>query len=141
MKLLRRKESSAGAITKIASTIASAILKIQNCFATFLSRLSKNWRQKEKWIFLYLVCLVFGGLSFIAIAEAFKTSGPSKLIIIKSISLPKNIYKEDNKPFITEKEFQQVEQYKVEHPLLPGQNSSLYDSLEFIEQLYYLQEK
>ena len=92
-------------------------------------------------VFLYLICLVFGAMSLIAIIGPFKTSGTSNIIIPKSISIPKKIYKEDKAYLITKKEIKQVQEYKRTHPNLLKERPGLYDSLNLIEQVYYSQQK
>ena len=88
-----------------------------------------------------MICLAFGGLSIAAIVNSFRVSGKSKVIIPKSISIPKNIYAEDKAFLITENEFQQVQDYKRKHPELINERPGLYDSLSLIEQAYHSQIK
>lgn len=57
----------------------------------------------------------------------------------KSISIPKTIQPNINPYLITEKEFQQVETYKQQHPNLFEERPGLFDSLTLIEQSYYSQ--
>ncbi len=88
-----------------------------------------------------MICFAFGGLSIAAIVNSFKLSDKSKVIIPKSISIPKNIYAEDKAFLITENEFQQVQDYKRKHPELINERPGLYDSLSLIEQAYHSQIK
>jgi hypothetical protein len=141
MKLFQSNKSKSILQDKAASGIANSILKSQRWFASNLERLTKKWKQKQQWIFLYVVCLLFGGLSIAAVVNAFKVSADSKVIIPKSIAVPKNIYQGDNPFLITEKEFQQVQEYKRKHPSLIKERPGLWDSLTLIEQSYYSQKK
>ena len=106
-----------------------------------MASVTKNWRQKQQWIFLYIVCLLFGGLSVFAIVNSFKTKKTDKAIIPKSISVPKNIHQQINVFVITENEFQQVHQYKRTYPNLQKERPGLFDSLSLVEQIYYSQKK
>jgi hypothetical protein len=141
MKLFKRKEDQVNIPDKAAIGIANGILKSQRWFANTLESLTNKWKRKQQWIFLYAVCLVFGGLSIAAMVNSFKTGANPKGLMPKSISVPKNIYKE-NKPFlITENEFQKVQEYKRTHPNLLKERPGLFDSLILIEQSYYSQKK
>ena len=141
MKFFRRNINQSIIQDKAATGIANGILKSQRWFASNLETLTKKWKQKQQWIFLYLVCLLFGGLSIIAVVNAFKVSATSKTIIPKSIAVPKNIYLDNNSFLITENEFKQVQEYKKQHPNLLIERPGLWDSLTLIEQSYYSQKK
>ena len=141
MKLFKTNKSKSILQDKAATGIANKILKSQRWFASNLERLTKKWKQKQQWVFLYLVCLLFGGLSIAAVVNAFKVSANSKTIMPKSIAIPKNIYQGNNPFLITENEFQQVQEYKRKHPKLLKERPGLWDSLALIEQSYYSQKK
>jgi hypothetical protein len=141
MKFFKRNKSQLNLQDKAATGIANGILKTQNWFALNLERVTKNWKQKQQWIFLYLVCIAFGGMSIVAIVNSFKASDKTKSIIPKQISTPKNIYRRDKAFLITEKEFQKVQEYKQTHPNLIKESPGLFDSLTLIEQVYYSQKK
>jgi len=141
MKLFKRKEGQANIPDKAATGIANGILKSQRWFANTLESLTNKWKQKQQWFFLYAVCLVFGGLSIAAIVNSFKTGANSNTLMPKSISVPKNIYKEDKPFLITENEFQKVQEYKRTHHSLLKERPGLFDSLSLIEQYYYSQKK
>jgi hypothetical protein len=141
MKLFKRKDGQVNIQDKAATGIANSILKSQRWFATNLEGLTAKWKQKQQWIFLYMVCLLFGGLSIGAIVNSFKTPANSKALMPKSITVPKNIYKEDKAFLITENEFQKVQEYKHTHPDLLKKRPGLFDSLTLIEQSYYSQKK
>ena len=140
MKLFKRGTNST--ITdKAAARIAESILKSQQWFAKKLEGLTANWGQRHKWIFLCFICGVLCGLSGIAIIQSFKTTGNAKVIILKPITFPGGIYKESNVFLITEKEFQQVQQFKTAHPDLQNERPDLFHSLNLVEQSYYSQHK
>ena len=141
MKFFKRDINQSIIQDKAATGIANGILKSQRWFASNLERLTEKWKQKQQWIFLYLVCLLFGGLSIAAVVNAFKVSATSKTIIPKSIAVPKNIYLDNNSFLITENEFKQVQEYKKQHPNLLIERPGLWDSLTLIEQSYYSQKK
>ena len=141
MKLFKRNKSQLNIQDKAATGIANGILKTQNWFAINLQQVTKSWKQKQQWIFLYLVCLVFGGLTIVGIVNSFKASDKTKSIIPKPISTPKNSYRRDKAFLITENEFQKVQEYKQTHPNLIKERPGLFDSLTLIEQVYYSQKK
>jgi len=141
MKLFKRKEAQVNIPDKAATGIANGILKSQRWFANTLECLTNKWKQKQQWIFLYAVCLVFGGLSIAAMVSSFKTGANSNRLMPKSITVPKNVYKEDEAFIITENEFQKVQEYKRTHPNLLKESPGLFDSLILIEQSYYSQKK
>jgi hypothetical protein len=141
MKLFKRNEGQVNIPDKAATGIANGILKSQRWFANTLESLTNKWKQKQQWIFLYTVCFLFGGLSIAAIVNSFKVPEHSKAVMPKSISVPKNIYKEDKPLIITENEFQKVQEYKRTHPNLIKEKPGLFDSLALIEQSYYSQKK
>ena len=141
MKLIKRKEGQVNIPDKAATGIANGILKSQRWFANTLESLTNKWKQKQQWIFLYTVCFLFGGLSIAAIVNSFKVPENSKALMPKSISVPKNIYKEGKAFLITENEFQKVQEYKRTHPNLIKERPGLFDSLVLIEQSYYSQKK
>jgi hypothetical protein len=141
MKLFKRKEGQVNITDKAAIGIANGILKSQRWFANTLESLTNKWKQKQQWIFLYTVCFLFGGLSIAAIVNSFKEPETTKAITPKSITVPKNIYKEEKAFLITENEFQKVLEYKRTHPNLIKEKPGLFDSLALIEQSYYSQKK
>lgn len=141
MKLFKRKEGQVNLPNKAATGIANGILKSQHWFADTLESVTNKWKQKQQWIFLYTVCLVFGGLSITAMVNSFKKQENSKTLMPTSISVPKNIYKGDQAYRITENEFQKVQEYKRTHPNLSKERPGLFDSLMLIEQSYYSQKK
>jgi hypothetical protein len=141
MKLFNRKEGRVNIPDKAATGIANGILKSQRWFANTLESLTNKWKQKQQWIFLYTVCCLFGGLSIAAIVNSFKVPETTNAIMHKSITVPKNIYKEHKAFLITENEFQKVQEYKRTHLNLIKERPGLFDSLALIEQLYYSQKK
>ena len=141
MRLFKRNKSQVNIQDKAATGIANGILKTQNWFAINLQQVTKSWKQKQQWIFLYMVCLVFGGLSIVGIVNSFKASDKTKSIIPKQISTPKNIYRRNKAFLITENEFQKVQEYKQTNPNLIKERPGLFDSLTLIEQVYYSQKK
>jgi len=141
MRLFKKKEGQVNIHDKAATGIANGILRSQHWFANTLESLTNKWKQKQQWIFLYAVCLVFGGLSIAAMVNCFKMGANSNTLMPKSISVPKIIYKGDQAYLITEEEFQKVQEYKRKHPNLLKERPGLFDSLILIEQTYYSQKK
>ena len=126
---------------KLAVSIAGVIIKVQKWFATNLQTSTKNWKQPQRWIFLYLICLIFGGISMVIILQPFSSGGVSKPLQINFIRKNNN-YGPSQKGFlITKEEVQKVQQYKLAHPNLVKEMPGLYDSLQLIEQAYYSQQK
>jgi len=141
MKIMNRQINKEALTDKAANGIAKGILKSQNGFANYMQSLSKNWKGKQQWIFLYFVCLFFGGLSIVAIVNPFRVKDTSRSIIPKSIAVPKSFHQQRNGFTITENEFQQVQEYKAKHPNLQQERPGLFDSLSLIEDVYYSQKK
>ena len=141
MKLFKKDIKRNDLTDKAANGIANGILKSQNGFAKSMSSVTKNWKRKQQWIFLYVVCLFFGGLSILAVVNSLKTREPNKAIILKSISVPKNIHQQSNVFVITESEFHQIQECKRKYPNLQKERPGLFDSLSLVEQIYYSQKK
>ena len=141
MKTMNRHINKEALTDKAAGGIAKGILKSQNGFAKYMQSLSKNWKGKQQWIFLYFVCLIFGGLSIVAIVHPFRVKDTNSSLIPKSIAVPKSIHRQRNGFAITESEFQQVQEYKAKHPTLQKERPGLFDSLSLIEEVYYSQKK
>jgi len=141
MKTMNRQINKEALTDKAANGIAKGILKTQSGFEKYMRSLSKNWKNKQQWIFLYLVCLVFGGLSIVAIVNPFRVKDTNSSLIPKPIAVPKSIHQQRNGFSITEREFQQVQEYKAKYPNLQKERPGLFDSLSLIEEVYYSQKK
>lgn len=141
MKTMNRQINKEALTDKAANGIAKGILKTQSGFEKYMRSLSKNWKNKQQWIFLYLVCLVFGGLSIVAIVNPFRVKDTNSSLIPKPIAIPKSIHQQRNGFAITESEFQQVQEYKAKYPNLHKERPGLFDSLTLIEEVYYSQKK
>jgi hypothetical protein len=139
MKLFKKNINQTNIPDKAATGIANGILKSQRWFASNLEGVTKKWKQKQQWFFLLGICILFGGLSITAIVNSFRQPANSKAIMPKAISIPKTIQNNTNLYLITEKEFQQVQTYKQQHPDLIKERPGLFDSLTLIEQSYYSQ--
>ena len=141
MKLFDNKKT-AKLSEKAAAGIANSIIRSQYWFAAKMKSLTKKWEQKERWGFLYLVCLFFGGASIIAVVNPFRAEGTGNFIISDTISTTQRIISRQKKGFrITKDELQKVKRYRSDHPNLPGEKPGLSDSLNLIEQIYYTQQK
>ncbi len=136
-----------------AGKIARAILSIQKKFADVMAKVSSTWKTKQQWIFLYLVCLVLGGLSVVAIIQPFRNKN-NILPKPSSIHLPKLLQPDKEKVIITDNEITRVHAFKQRLDSLSktkegkikvdkffNQRPGLFDSLEKVEQLYYSQKK
>ena len=144
-----------GAADKAAGWIANAILQIQTKFADVLEKKSMSWKVKQQWIFLYMVCLVFGGLSVVAIIKPFNNKSSNILNKPVAIKTPRLIPDENrNSIMITDNEIRKVHNFKhtldslsktddgkIEVENLLSRRPGLMDSLEMVEQLYYSQKK
>jgi len=139
MKLFKKNISQTNLPDKAATGIANGILKLQRWFANNLEGLTIKWKHKQQWLFLSGVCILFGGLSIAAIVNSFWEQNNSKVIIPKAISIPKAIQNITNPYLISEKEIQQVQAYKQQHPNLIKERPRLFDSLTLIEQSYFSQ--
>lgn len=141
MKFLRTNNTTGQVSDKVANTIASGILGSQQKFAVLLQKRTNKWKQKHKWILLYLTCVIIGGLSIISIVKPFHDKGNENFIIPKSISLPTNITVRRETNLITREEYQKVQILKNLYPNLQKLKPGLYDSLLLIEQVYNAQQK
>jgi hypothetical protein len=139
MKFSKKNSSQTSLPDKAATGIANCILKSQHWFANNLEGVTKRWKQKQQWLFLLGVCLLFGGLSIAAIVYSFKQSANSKVVVPKAITTPKSIPDNVNPYLITEEEFEQVQKFKQQHPNLLKERPGLFDSLTLIEHSYYSQ--
>lgn len=141
MNLFKKNIGGNELTDKASNGIAKGILKLQNSFAKSMYSVTKKWKQKQQWLFLYLFCFLFGGLSVLVIVKSFKSREADIAIIPKSISIPKNIHKQSNVFVITENEFQKVQEYEHQYPNLQKERPGLFDSLSMVEQIYYSQKK
>lgn len=140
---------------KAAGWIAGGILKTQKRFADTLGAISARWKTKQQWVFLCMLCLVFGGLSVVALVKAFnnKTQSISKPAAIEK---PRSILKREskNEVLITDNEIGEVHSFKrlldslsktaegkIKVKRLLSRRPGLMDSIEMVEQLYYSQKK
>ncbi|MDB5198726.1 MAG: hypothetical protein JWO92_689 [Chitinophagaceae bacterium] len=132
---------------KAARWIANGILKVQKKFANTLDRISASWKTKHQWIFLYLVSLVFGGLSIVAVIKPFNKKAQNVLPKPAAIRTPRSVPNEDRQSVkITDNEIRQVQNFKrsldsASKKKLLEERPGLMDSLEMVEQLYYSQKK
>jgi len=158
MKLFNRNTIQANSVLsdKAAGWIAKGILKTQKKFAHVLGKISSSWKRKQQWVFLYMICLVFGGLSVVSIISPFNKKANNILNKPSAIKIPKNIHSngQGNGVRITNKEIRQVEVFKQKLDSLSkipngktklnkllSDRPGLMDSLELVEQLYYSQKK
>ena len=144
MRVFRKHnpQRNAGATDKAAGWISAGIIKVQLQFAKVLGRTSRSWKAKQQWIFLYVICFVFGGLSIFSVIQSFKTKSLSK---VSAIKVPRSIHKESSVR-ITDNEFRQLQNFKrsldsVSKKKLLETRPGLMDSVEMVEQLYYSQKK
>lgn len=124
----------------IASSMAGYILQVQKAFAEWMEYHTKRWTKGQQKVFLYLLCIVFGGLSMISIVMSKTADKVYKTVGNNLIKMPVK----DNKGtaiLITEDELKQVQEYKRQHPHLSKDRPGLYDSLTLVEDLYYSQKK
>ena len=156
MRLFKKNNKKESVLTdKAAGWVANGILKVQQKFANALEKLSASWKAKQQWIFLYMVCLVFGGLSVVAIIKPFNKRSQNILSKPAAIKTPRMIPDENrNSVTITDNEIRQVHIFKhtldsisktndgkIKVKNLLARRPGLMDSLEKVEQLYYSQKK
>ena len=141
MKFFRTDNIQEKISEKAGASIANGIIWSQEWFASKMQGLTKKWEQRHRWLFLYLLCLVFGGLSIAVIIAAFQTNGICKAMIPAPIRATKITQWQSKGFLITKKELQLVQRYKAAHPALVKEMPVLYDSLSLIEQMYYSQQK
>ncbi len=134
-----------------AGKIAKGILSIQKRFADTMSATTKKWKTKQQWIFLYLFCLILGGLSVVAVIKPFKekTSTFSKPA---SIHIPELLKPDEDKIIITDNEITKIHLFKqrldslsktkdgkIKVEQFVKSRPGLFDSLKMVEQIYYSQ--
>ena len=141
MKFFRTDNIQEKISEKAAASIGNGIFRLQDWFTSKMQGLTKKWEQRHRWLFLYLLCLVFGGLSIAVIIAAFQTNGICKAMIPAPIRATKITQWQSKGFLITKKELQLVQRYKAAHPALVKEMPVLYDSLSLIEQMYYSQQK
>lgn len=138
--------------TTAAQKIAKAILSVQKKFADRMTKVSAKWKVQHQWIFLYMICFVFGSLSVVAIFQPFnEKNGFEKPA---AIHLPKLLPQQQEKIIITDNEITRVHAFKQRLDGLSkttegktkvdrffNERPGLFDSLEKVEQLYYSQKK
>ncbi len=90
--------------------IAKGILSVQKKFADGMTKVSAKWEVKQQWIFLYLVCLVFGTLSIVAIIQPFNNKNTFKKPT--AIHLPKLLPQQQEKIIISGNEITRVHAFK-----------------------------
>lgn len=138
-------EAAAGRIAKI-------ILAVQAKFARIMGKVSSRWKAKQQLIFMYLICLVLGGLSVIAIIKPFNNK--DVLHRPAEIHLPKLIPRDADKVIITDNEIEKVRGFKQRLDSLSKTKEGkiklqrflkarpgFMDSIEKVDQMYYSQKK
>lgn len=140
MKLFRSNIKNSPLTDVAAGKIAGSILKSQRYFDRLLSGWTKDWGTKKKWVFLAIVCFIFGGLSLNALLRPFHVQRSNGLkpaqIVTPHLTHPKS-----NMRSISDGEFEAVQKYKLDHPDLKKERPSLLDSLNLIEKIYHSQKK
>ena len=138
---------------KAASNISKVIIKLQQQFASAMLRVSAKWKVKHQMVFLYLTCLILGGLSVITVIKPFKEKRNS-FSRPGSLKVPKLFNADENKVVITDNEMNMIHAFKLRldsmsktpagktkvEQMYKGR-PGLFDSLERAEELYYSQKK
>ena len=104
-----------------------------------LSGKTNHWSLKQQWIFLYVICIVLGGSSILAMVQSFKERPTEIIPISTSVNLKPLV--NEAPAIITREEFEAANIYKAEHPDLHTVLPDLYDRLSLIEETYYSQNK
>jgi hypothetical protein len=149
MKLFKKNiaQTNLAAGDKAAGWIANGILKVQNRFANVLGKMSATWKTKQQLIFIFLITIVLGGLSVMAIIKPFNKKAQNNLSKPAAIKIPMMLTDEnDNQVRITYDEIKKIQVFKqsldsAKRKKLLMQRPGLMDSLEMVEQLYYSQKK
>lgn len=129
MKWLNKHKEGIGSIgkDKVAQGIAGFILKLQQGFASFMTRLTAKMSSATMKVSL-IVFLSFGtSLSFYFIVAAFVKETPGKNFKIQRISVPRNLYEDSRVQHgfvITKEEYDEMRKYTDS---LRG--SKVYDSM------------
>ena len=125
----------------IAGSLANWILKYQELFTKMLSVRTIHWSLKQQWIFLCLVCIVFGGASIVAMVQSFRINPTDTVTISATSSVSLKPLANEAPALITREEFEAAKQYNMEHPDLLHELPDLYERLSSIEETYYSQNK
>lgn len=120
MKLFKRQhkeERIEAGKDRLAKGIAGSIIKMQNGFATFMSKRTEKLSSSTMKYMLVVFLLCGSGLSVYFIISAFKKNGQSKAIKIDRLSVPRYYDKngdESTQPgfFITKKEHEEMQAFK-----------------------------
>lgn len=136
MKLFKKHTQAEVVKDKAANRIAYCILKTQNGFANYLSSNTKKWNQKKQWAFLISVSLIFGGLSVLAIVVPYQLTKDQAYTVPTAITPSQTNLRHQEGYSITENEFKKIQEFKIVHPNLQVENPLLFDSLNFVEQIY-----
>jgi hypothetical protein len=159
-KKKKKTEETTTAKDKLATGIASAFLRVQRGFASFMNRKTEKLTMKGQKVFLIGVCLLFGGLSlYTLIAGLTSKNGRSILQRPASIHVPKHFDRsgdEDSKSsiVITESEMDKIHRFerymdslsktkngKIIHDSILDTRPGLMDSIKMIETIYQSQKK
>ena len=154
----KRKEPVTNtAIEKIANTIVTKSIRIQERWAAFMQGLTEKLSTRSKKWSIILFCLLAGGYSLYTIIESFSAK-KKKPFVLTNIKTPKyftHSSEEDIQAIITipEREYQKIIQFRKYMDSLSGTKTGkkiadsillkrpgLTDSIIQIEQLYHLQQ-
>ena len=139
MKSLKENITTQKLTDKVASSVAQSILWSQKWFTKYMQFATKKWQQKQQSLFLFFICIVFGGYSIMIMIQSFNEEKRTSIIKPQPIAIPEKINHQPPHFIITNKELKAVKAYKQQHPNLMKDSPTLFDSLTLIEQQYYSQ--
>ena len=123
----------------VAGRLAHWILKYQALFTRILSVRTNQWSLKQQWIFLCLICIIFGGGSILAMVGSFKVITNNTVVIPATNSIIVKSLPNETSAKITLEELEAAKQFKAAHPDLQDEIPDLYERLNLIIETYYSQ--
>ena len=150
-----REENRHPLIDKVAKGIAGFFLSVQSRFSDFMSSKTNTLSIKEKWFWLAVYCVAFGGLSIYVFIGTF--GGNKKVLEPSPVSFPKYYDQtgiEIKEPHVSEKDIKRINGFrkhmdslrlspagKITYDSILKTRPGLMDSIRAIEQIYYSQSK
>ena len=161
MRLFKRKEkeqnaAKSSASDKVAGKIAGFIVKVQTKFADVMNRNFSGISTKRMKIFLFLFCLVSGGLSIYYIVNTvFSHDKKNNSFKIDQVNVPMHYDKTGDELthpqiFVDDETMKNIESFKQYMDSLKTKSTKQYDSImlerpglmdsiKMLEEIYYSQ--
>lgn len=134
-----KKDTENKVSDRVAGSLAGWLIRTQTAFASGLHKKTGNWNQRQKKMFLAVVCIAFISFSISAITQSFKVTAkikrPDRIVMPTRSS-------EIKEAIISEDEFKNVQRFKSTlDSITIKQRPGLVDSIRMVEEMYYSQQK